>query len=478
VERTDREALRIFYAARGNEPLWVGTEGYTLAAEDARAELARADEWGLDRSAFRTFDLSEEGDLSRAERAEAEIALSLAVLRYARHARGGRTDPLSLSRNMDRRPQLLEPGKAIADAAATDAPGAYLRSLHPQHPQFERLRQLYLATTIREPDVIGPKARAGKKQKPSRDLLTREKLLFNMEQWRWMPEELGKFYVWVNIPEFIVRVVKNTRQIYSTRIVVGRPSTPTPLFSDRMQHLIFHPFWHVPESIKNNELLPSLAAGDYSALAKQNLRVSFRGRDIDPGAVSWSQVDLRKYQFYQPPGGNALGVVKFLFPNKHDVYLHDTPSKRLFEAQSRAFSHGCVRVQTPLKLAEVLLAEDQGWNGEHVARTVQQGARDNKVDLQSKFPVHMTYFTVLVEDEGKVRTFSDIYDHEHRVTYELAGKSHLIRRESNPAIAQTHRPQRAAAAPKKANEWEGSYPPSSGERSGRDADWMRKVFQD
>jgi murein L,D-transpeptidase YcbB/YkuD len=213
VERTDREALRIFYAARGNEPLWVGTEGYTLAAEDARAELARADEWGLDRSAFRTFDLSEERDLSRAERAEAEIALSLAVLRYARHARGGRTDPLSLSRNMDRRPQLLEPGKAIADAAATDAPGAYLRSLHPQHPQFERLRQLYLATTIREPDVIGPKARAGKKQKPSRDLLTREKLLFNMEQWRWMPKELGKFYVWVNIPEFIVRVVKNTRQI-------------------------------------------------------------------------------------------------------------------------------------------------------------------------------------------------------------------------------------------------------------------------
>ena len=317
AERADREALKRFYVARGNKPWWVTPTGYTAAAEAARAELARAHEWGLDRSAFRTVDLSQARELTPAQRAEAEVALSLAVLRYARHARGGRTDPLSLSRNMDRQPPILEPERVIADAAVTDDPGAYLRSLHPQHPQFERLRQLYLATTISEEDVAGPKAKAGKKRKPSPNLLTREKLLFNMEQWRWMPADLGQFYVWVNIPEFMVRVVKDTREIYRARIVVGRPSTPTPVFSDRMEHLIFHPFWNVPDSIKSNELLPSLAAGDYSVLSKQNLRVSFRGREIEPGAVDWGQVDMRKYHIYQPPGaGNALGLVKFLFPTR------------------------------------------------------------------------------------------------------------------------------------------------------------------
>jgi murein L,D-transpeptidase YcbB/YkuD len=325
--------------------------------------------------------------------------------------------------------------------------------------------------------VTGPKDKAGKKRKPSGDLLTREKLLFNMEQWRWMPEDLGQVYVWVNIPEFMVRVV-NTREIYSARIVVGRPSTPTPVFSDRMQHLIFHPFWNVPDSIKNNELLPSLAAGDYRVLSKQGLRVSFRGRDIEPGAVDWGQVDMRKYHVYQPPGaGNALGLVKFLFPNKHDVYLHDTPSKRLFHSQARAFSHGCVRVQNPLKLAEVLLAEDQGWTAERVARTVEQGTRDNRVDLHSKVPVHLTYFTVLVDDDGRVRSFSDIYDHEHRVAYALAGKSHLIRREPDPPIAQAPPPQRSARASGKVKEWEGSHRTSSSSNGG-DTDWMRRVFRD
>jgi murein L,D-transpeptidase YcbB/YkuD len=479
AERTDREALKTFYAARGNEPLWVTSTGYTAAAVAARAELARADEWGLDQSAFRTSDLSQARELTPTQRAEADVALSLAVLRYARHARGGRIDPLSLSRNMDRQPPTLEPEKVLADVTVTDDLGAYLRSLHPQHPQFERLRQLYRATTISEEDIAGPKAKAGKKRKPSPNLLTREKLLFNMEQWRWMPADLGQFYVWVNIPEFMVRVVKDTREIYSARVVVGRPSTPTPVFSDRMEYLIFHPFWNVPDSIKSNELQPSLASGDYSVLNKQNLRVSFRGRDIEPGAVDWGRVDMRKYHIYQPPGaGNALGLVKFLFPNTHDVYLHDTPSKRLFHSQVRAFSHGCIRVQNPLKLAEVLLAEDQGWTAERVARTVEQGARDNKVDLHSKFPVHLTYFTVWVEDDGRVRSFSDIYDHEHRVAYALAGKSHLIRREPDPPIAQAKPPQRPAAASRKADDWEGSHRTSSSGRSGRNTEWMRKVFQD
>ena len=492
ADRADRDALKQFYAERQNEPVWTTPTGYTSAAESVRAEIARSDDWGLDASAFRIPPLTAGRELTRAERADAEIALSLAVLQYARYARGGRTDPLSLSRNLDRQPSLLDPRKVIDAAVATSAPDAYLRSLHPQHPQFERLRRLYVAakhTNPREDDVTSGKGKGTKKRATSGP--SPEKILVNMEQWRWMPEDLGRFYVWVNIPEYMVRVIKDGREIHSERVVVGRMTTPTPIFSDEMQHIIFHPFWNVPESIKNNELLPSLAAGDYHVLSRQGLRVALRGREIDPGSVDWGRADMRKYHIYQPPGGsNALGMVKFLFPNKHDVYLHDTPSRGLFDAQSRAYSHGCIRVRHPLKLAEVLLGEDQSWSPSRVAMTVQRGPQDNQVNLQGKVPVHLTYFTMWVDDDGRVRTFSDVYDHEHRIAYGLAGKVHLIRREPEPPpppVVQARRAPRSWTATTESTERRriygyGSYGSSRSSGSGRassggDTDWIRKVFQ-
>ena len=494
AERADREALKQFYAERQNDPMWTTQTGYTAAAEAARAEIARADDWGLQASAYRIPALSAGRELTRDERADAEVALSLAILQYARHARGGRTDPISLSRNLDRQPPLLDPRTVIEAAATTSAPDAYLRSLHPQHPQFERLRRLYLVakhTDPREDDVSTGKGKGAKKRASSQSGPTPEKILVNMEQWRWMPEHMGRFYVWVNIPEYVVRVIKDGREIHSERVVVGRTTTPTPIFSDEMQHIIFHPFWNVPDSIKNNELLPNLQAGDLNVLSRQNLRIALRGRDIDPGTVDWGRADMRKYHVYQPPGGgNALGIVKFLFPNKHDVYLHDTPSKGLFESHTRAYSHGCIRVRHPLKLAEVLLGEDQGWSSSRVAMTAQRGPQDNQVNLHAKMPVHLTYFTMWVDDDGRVRTFSDVYDHEHRIAYGLAGKPHLIRREPEP-------PPPAVVQVRRAPRWTATTEPSSGSRrsygygstgsrssgssrgvsSGSDTDWIRRVFQ-
>ena len=205
--------------------------------------------WGLDASAFRLPALAQGAELTREQRAEAEIALSLAILEYARHARGGRADPLSLSRNLDRKPQLLDPRSVIEAAASTDSPDAYLRALHPQHPQFERLRQAYLSLKRSDPplveQVVQTKAKGKSKKKrtvakaPAGSNL--RTLLVNMEQWRWMPEDLGSFYVWVNIPEYTVRVVKAERVIHSERVVVGRASTQTPVFSHQMEQVIFHP---------------------------------------------------------------------------------------------------------------------------------------------------------------------------------------------------------------------------------------------
>ena len=480
ADKADRTALKQFYEERQNEPVWVTPTGFSPAAMAVLAEIARADAWGLDASVFRLPALTQGAELTREQRAVAEVALSLAVLEYARHARGGRTNPLTLSRNLDRKPQLLDPRSVIEAAASTDSPNAYLRALHPQHPQFERLRQAYLSLKRSDPPLVeqvvhtkgkGSKGKSKKKRTVAKaptgsNLRT---LLVNMEQWRWMPEDLGSFYVWVNIPEYTVRVVKAERVIHSERVVVGRASTQTPVFSHEMEQVIFHPYWGVPDSIKTNELLPSLARGNIGVLERQNLRISYRGRDINPASVDWTKADMRKFHVYQPPGsGNALGIVKFRFPNKHDVYMHDTPSKSLFNESARAFSHGCMRVRDPLKLAELVLAEDRGWTAGRVTAAVQRGPKDNQINLTTKVPVHMTYFTAWVEDDGKLRIYGDVYGHENRIALGVAGKAHLIKQERPLTPAPPARRKRERVAPPEQTAFTNSRITKG---------WMRGVFQ-
>lgn len=433
ADREDRRALVRFYQARHCTPVWVGIAGLTPAGQSVAAEIAKADDWGLSAAAFRLPPLPAPGaQLSPNEMAETEVAMSLAVLTYARHARGGRAEPMSLSRNLDRKLSLLEPQQVIEQASQASSPAAYLRALHPQHPQFERLRQAYLALKRGQPVVTSkePVARIGgksaRRNAAAPQAPTLRKLLVNMEEWRWMPADLGDYYVWANVPEFTVRIVKDGKVVHAERIIVGKTDTQTPIFTDEMEQVIFHPFWGVPESIKRNEILPSLARGG-RILERHNLRISYRGRDVDPESIEWGSVDIRNFHVYQPPGaGNVLGVVKFRFPNKHDVYMHDTPTKNLFNAPVRAFSHGCMRVRDPLKLAQLLLAEDKGWPANRVATAVTSGRQDNQINLTRKFPVHVTYFTAWVEEDGTLKLFRDLYGHENRIAMGMDGKAHLI----------------------------------------------------
>lgn len=248
------------------------------------------------------------------------------------------------------------------------------------------------------------------------------KLLANMEAWRWMPEELGDYYILVNIPEFKFRVVSNDEVIHEERIVSGRPTTQSPIFSENMRTVVLQPRWNVPDSIKIKELLPSLRSGG-DPLRRQGLVMERNGRRVDPYNVDWSRNDIRNFHVYQPPsGGNALGVVKFLFPNKHAVYLHDTPSKSLFNESTRAFSHGCIRVRNPVRLAEVLLGNDKGWDPAMVQNLIAKGPEENEVSLDRPFPVHVTYFTAWVADDGEIQTFGDVYGHEKRINLALQGK--------------------------------------------------------
>ncbi|MEW5962192.1 MAG: L,D-transpeptidase family protein [Pseudomonadota bacterium] len=498
-DKADRAVLATFYAEHGNAPLWIAKSGLSLRAAAVVAEIRRADDWGLVARDFALPDLAMASDgaaeLPQDVLIDAERKISLAVLKYARHARGGRiADPTSqLSSYLDRKPQLVEPRTVLAEIAKAGEPDAYLRGLHPKHAQFEKLRQKLVEMrggaakdeALVEVPVSGPKLAPGKSH-PDIALIRKrlgvapaevdgktgpeelydstlvaavkefqrgkgltpdgnigrstrtafgegprraddKQILANMEAWRWMPADLGDIYVWVNIPEFTLRVVKNGAVVHSERVITGKPETQTPIFSDEMETVVFHPMWGVPESIKVKELLPSLARG--SDLSRHGLRLQKNGRDVDPTSVDWSTADIRNFHIYQPPGGgNVLGVVKFLFPNKHQVYMHDTPTKNLFSASQRTFSHGCMRVRNPVRLAEIVLGEDKGWSSEQVGKLVKGGPQNNNVDLARKIPVHVTYFTAWVDDDGKLQSSRDIYGHEKRIQLALDGKEHLIAR--------------------------------------------------
>jgi murein L,D-transpeptidase YcbB/YkuD len=257
-------------------------------------------------------------------------------------------------------------------------------------------------------------------------------VLVNMERWRWLPEDLGSFYVTVNVPEFMLRVMAEGKPIFTARVVVGAPDTQTPIFSHEMQEIVFNPYWSVPNSIKTEEILPYIqktggnsffGGGRWNTniLQSHGLRINIGGHEVDPSKLDWGRIDIRSLDIYQPPGpDNVLGNVKFLFPNKHDVYMHDTPQKLLFDRRVRAESHGCIRVQQPDELALTLLNHDEGWKSAEVAGTIAKGY-DQHVALKQRIPVHITYFTLWVNDDGSVSSFSDVYGHDARMSEALLG---------------------------------------------------------
>lgn len=442
-DKEDRAALAAYYQT-AERLLWVDAKGLTPRGEAAMREIRAADDYGLRAG---DFDLPKRIVADPQALADAEASIALAALKYARHARGGRVDPLELSANLDRKPPVMAPAAVIAGLAAASAPDAYLRGLHPRHPQFERLRQKYLearasgtaqvaaapaAQEAPKPEPKSdPKAKASKKQ-PAADQAstpppaTVKKLLANMEMWRWMPEDLGQRHVFANVPEFAFRYMKDGKPIHSERIIVGKPETQTPVFSDLMENVVFHPTWSVPDSIKVKEILPGLARGS-NVMQRQGLKAVYNGREIDPMSVDWRSVDIRNVHVFQPSGqGNALGLLKFNFPNSHHVYMHDTPMKPLFNNPIRTFSHGCVRVRNPQRFAEVILAEDKGWGPERIKSLLDTPQQNNMVQLTTRIPVHIVYFTAWVDDDGKLATYRDMYGHEEKVHLGLDGKAHLI----------------------------------------------------
>ena len=433
----DLAALRAFYAAR-TAPLWITEMGFSFAGQSLFDEIKDADAWGL---AATSFDLPDEAALptTAGAQAEAEAALALAVLKYARFARGGRVKPSEVKDIFDQTPPLRDPKTVLAEIAASEAPDAYLRALHPKHEQFARLRAALV------------KARA--EERPNEPDIRR--LLVNMERWRWMPEDLGALYVWNNVPEFMLRVVKNGAPIHVEKTLVGEPRYATLVFSADMDMIVFNPKWTVPETIIREDLLPKLRqrsrwtrSYDTSVLKLNKLKVRYDDKPVDPAKVDWRRVNMRRITFIQAPGPtNVLGKIKFIYPNEHAVYMHDTRKRHLFKKTMRAEGHHCIRVAEPDKLAAVLLAEDKGWPEDKV-KALYAKSHDEEVKLDRPIPVHTAYFTAQVDAAGKVETFADIYKLDDAVGLAVLGKPGAA--SAVAAKPPLKKPPLQAAAPAKA----------------------------
>ena len=455
-----REAIAEFYQSRQNTPVWIEGEHFSAAA---RAALSRIDRAGEDGLTLRAYPVPVLRDAAPAQLAEAELALSEAVVAYAQQAGGARIDPLQINRLITAKRTIAEvPAILPAVAGAADA-GVALQAFNPPQPGYAALRQKLaemrqaapmartgiptgptLKLGMRDPRVPLIRSRFGLDARPveaADDLVYDTKvagavaefqranglpasgaltprtitmlsggdptrleneLLANMERWRWVPRDLGADHLTVNVPDYSLDLVHDGAVIHHARVVVGKPDHQTPIFSDAMRFLIVNPYWNVPLSIIKKEMLPKLAENP-NYFADHGYEV------VQRDGTTFVR---------QPPGeDNALGRIKFMFPNQHSVYLHDTNARALFGKTVRAFSHGCVRVDQPFKLAEALLGADRGLTAKRIENMV--GGSERTINLPAPVPIHIVYFTAYVDDRGSLQLRDDLYGYSQKVRLAL-----------------------------------------------------------
>jgi murein L,D-transpeptidase YcbB/YkuD len=260
----------------------------------------------------------------------------------------------------------------------------------------------------------------------------------NMERWRWLPRVLGERYILVNIPEMRLDVRDGGQVPLSMRVVVGKPDTQTPIFNDLMTHVVFAPYWNVPPDIAEKETMPSMLR-DPAFLDRMNMEVvDAKGNPIDPASVDLANAG--EYRFRQRPGtSNALGLVKFMFPNQFDVYLHDTPADSLFARASRSFSHGCVRVEQPEQLAQYVLRDQPAWTPEKIDEAMHAG-HEQTVKLKEPIPVYLGYWTARVTPDGILQFRPDVYGIDARLATKLTERLDRMRQSAHSAEATVPAP--------------------------------------
>ena len=247
-------------------------------------------------------------------------------------------------------------------------------------------------------------------------------IMLNLERLRWIPVEMENEYLLVNIPEFRLHIYENNKEVWVTNVVVGQAARKTSIFKGNMSQIILNPYWGVPTSIGNTEILAHLKR-NRNYLAQNNMEVFSGNKEVNANDINWNKYTTSvPYNFRQKPGeDNALGKMKFMFPNNYHIYLHDTPSKHLFESTNRAFSHGCIRVENPLKLANYLLRNNPEWNPQKVNEILQTDQQTG-IRLKPAVPVYIAYFTAWVDVNGQMNFRKDLYHLDEQLAKEVFGK--------------------------------------------------------
>lgn len=249
-----------------------------------------------------------------------------------------------------------------------------------------------------------------------------QQIMLNMERLRWVPEELEKDHLLINIPEYILHVFENGNQVWAMNVVVGKTASRTTIFKGNLSQIVLNPYWNIPQSIIRNEILPQLKRGT-GYLTRNNMEVLSGNKVINPSSVDWNAYTRNvPYAIRQKPGNkNSLGKMKFLFPNSYNIYLHDTPSKGHFDDSKRAFSHGCIRLSDPKRLALYLLRNNTEWNIKRVDKVLQTD-KETGIKVSPTIPVYIVYFTSWVDNTGQINFRNDLYGHDARLAAEIFGE--------------------------------------------------------
>lgn len=471
-------ALHAFYKAREARPAWVDKPELT---DEMLSVLSHAAYYGLDSTDYHVTDIrklmnniktASDDDQKNKLFAQADLMLTDAYFVFASHLQHGRLDPGTLERrrvqvdaalaghlekalkrnHIEKSFEELEPRQAdyvmlrkgmkqyltgvqlSNDTAAIPDPKKDSAACYAKVKSL-LITQHYLDTTKQQSDTsliaalrtfqtrhgLEPDGRAGANTREALRTSTRdqyEQIAVNLERWRWQ-NDWGKQYVFVNIPAYHLKVMESDRKAMELRVIVGKPSNQTPEVSSRIENMITNPFWHVPESIYSKELLPELQANPTEYLTKHAYKVFDRHDNlVDPSSVNWS--DAKGYRIRQEAGDqNALGRIKFNFQNKYQVYLHDTPSRSLFAKETRSLSHGCVRVQNPVELAEYLLKNDHSsYSKDDIQGLISKG-QNRHIALKQQVPIHIRYFTCEADNDGNVYFYRDVYKKDEELKEKL-----------------------------------------------------------
>jgi murein L,D-transpeptidase YcbB/YkuD len=268
-----------------------------------------------------------------------------------------------------------------------------------------------------------------------------QQIELNLERWRWIPHDLGARYILVNIADYSLAVVEDHATVLEMRVVVGKTYRRTPVFSEKMKYLVLNPYWNVPFKIAVEDKLPIIRKNPIY-LSQQHIKVFENGSEnapeINPVLIDWFRVNAGNfpYRLRQDPGpSNALGRIKFMFPNKFAIYLHDTPQRSLFKRTTRDFSSGCIRIEKPVELATYLLRNDPQWSRQRITDTLKSGVT-TVVYIKDPIPVHLLYWTAWVTEDGIVHFVNDIYDRDPPLSKALKAKlkESIVSAENTPVL--------------------------------------------